>query len=717
MQTEHNAFISCPKGIEALLIEELEGLGGFTFGKQHIGGVLGQATLPALYRICLWSRLANRVLLQLAGTNVDSRDKLRAWLLTLDWEAHLSAEQSLHIRFFGELPGITHTQFGAQFVKDAIVDYFRERSGKRPNVDRDRPDLRFQLNVDHRQATLYLDLSGDSLHQRGYRKGVIAAPLKENLAAALLIRAQWPQIAAQGGALIDPMCGSGTFLTEAALIAADIAPGLLRERFGFSRWRQHDAAAWQQLVDEARSRRKHQLPPILGYDQDRRALGVADQHIAALNLGDDAPDVYVKALADWKKPTHLNLKPGLLIANPPYGIRLGQNEQPEQLASYYELLGRLWVEECPDWQAALITADEMLVKATRLYWRKQYTFFNGAIECQFYLFDLQRGLKDALPTSQQLIDSTDVDPFVQRLHKNQKRLAGWLKQQNIQCYRLYYADIPEFAVAVDIYHDWAVIQEYQPPKTIDAQKAELRLQAILRAIPGALNLPPEHVVLKHRQRQKGTTQYEKLGEARQLMEVREGDARLLVDLKSYLDTGLFLDHRPVRLKLAKLCKGKRFLNLFCYTAAATVHAALGGAEQSLSIDLSNTYLDWAERNFKLNQLDLRQHRLQRADVLTWLNDHHETYDVIFLDPPTFSNSKSMETILDIQRDHAGLIDRTMRCLDKDGVLIFSCNFRKFKLDPAVSSRYQVTDITDWSIPRDFQRPAKIHYCFEIRNIL
>lgn len=712
MQTEHSAFISCPKGIESLLIEELEGLGGFVFGKQRVGGVFGQATLPALYRICLWSRLANRVLLQLANAPVDSRDKLRAWLLTLDWETHLSAEQSLHIRFFGELPGITHTQFGAQFVKDAIVDWFRERRGARPGVDRDRPDLRFQLNVDRRQATLYLDLSGDSLHQRGYRRGVTTAPLKENLAAALLIRAQWPQIAAQGGALIDPMCGSGTFLTEAALIAADMAPGLLRERFGFTKWRQHDADAWRQLVDEAKARRKQQLPPILGYDRDRRALGVAEQHIAALNLGDDAPDIYIKALADWKKPTHRNLKPGLLIANPPYGVRLGENEQ---LKPYYELLGRKWAEECPDWQAALITADDTLVKATRLYWRKQYTFFNGAIECQFYLFDLHRGLKNALPTQQQLVDSIDVDAFVQRLHKNRKRLAGWIKQQNIDCYRLYYADIPEFAVAVDIYHDCAVVQEYQPPKTVDPQKAELRLQAILRATPGALNLPPDHVVLKHRQRQKGSAQYEKFGEARQLMEVREGDARLLVDLQSYLDTGLFLDHRPVRLKLNKLCAGKRFLNLFCYTAAATVHAALGGATHSLSVDLSNTYLDWAERNLKLNQLDLRRHRLQRADVLTWLDDHRDTYDVIFLDPPTFSNSKSMETVLDIQRDHAGLIEQTMRCLAKDGVLIFSCNFRKFKLDPAVTDRYRVTDITDWSIPRDFQRPSKIHHCFEIRH--
>ncbi|HEX7026802.1 MAG TPA: class I SAM-dependent methyltransferase, partial [Gammaproteobacteria bacterium] len=222
---------------------------------------------------------------------------------------------------------------------------------------------------------------------------------------------------------------------------------------------------------------------------------------------------------------------------------------------------------------------------------------------------------------------------------------------------------------------------------------------------------------KHRQRQKGSAQYEKLGEQRQLMEVREGNARLLVDLNSYLDTGLFLDHRPVRLKLAKLCAGKRLLNLFCYTAAATVHAALGGATNSLSVDLSNTYLDWAERNFKLNQLDMRKHTLLRADVLTWLNDHREQYDVIFLDPPTFSNSKSMETVLDIQRDHGEMIDQAMRCLAKDGVLIFSTNFRKFKLDPAVAERYNVNNITDWSIPRDFQRPAKIHYCFEIKHRL
>lgn len=709
--TEHAAFIACPKGVETLLADELAALGGFRVLKHRTGGLYGRAALETLYRICLWSRLANRVLLELDRRPVTDRAALRDWLLAIDWPAHMTADQSLHIRFFGALPDIQHTRYGAQFVKDAICDCFRERTGRRPAVDRDRPDLRFQVNIESRESALYLDLSGESLHRRGYRTGLTAAPLKENLAAALLIRARWPDIAAAGGPLIDPLCGSATLLTEAALMAGDIAPGLLREHFGFSQWRQHEADLWQSLVGEARARRDAgQCPPILGFDDDPRALGVARQHIGRLNLGEHAPRVERRPLSAWRRPPDLPAVPGLLISNPPYGERLAGAD----LEALYALMGRQWVNECPDWHAAFITADARLAKATRLYWSRRYKFFNGALECNLYIAELTRGLKDRLPTADEAADRVDVQPFVQRLHKNRKRLAGWLKQQAIECYRLYYADIPEFNAAVDIYGDWALVQEYRPPASVDAEKAEQRLNAMLRALPGALELPAERIVLKQRRRQKGKAQYEKHDDTPKPLQVREGAARLWVDLGPYLDTGLFLDHRPVRLKLARLCHDKTFLNLFCYTGAATVHAALGGARRSVSVDMSNTYLDWARRNFELNALDTARHERVRADVLEWLDAETGRFDVIFLDPPTFSNSKRMDDTLDIQRDHAGLIDAAMRRLADDGVLIFSTNFRRFRLDETVTGRYRVDDVTDWSIPRDFQRPGKIHHCFEIR---
>ena len=707
-------YISCPKGIESLLLNELQQLGGFSLHKQHIGGLSGEAELTTLYRICLHSRLANRVLLQLDNHEIHNKQQLRDWLLAIDWRAHMSAEQSLHIRFFGELPDIQHTQYGAQFAKDAIVDYFREHCGTRPGVDREQPDLRFQINIEHKHASLYLDLSGDSLHQRGYRRGVGAAPLKENLAAALLARAGWAEIAERGGALIDPLCGSGTLLTEAALIAARIAPGLLRTRFGFLCWKQHDTATWQGEVDEARGQVRTNIPPIVGYDEDARALGIAKQHIEQLGIHDNPPRVYRKSLTDWKKPSHVELIPGLLISNPPYGERVGNKAE---LPALYKQLGDKWVTECANWHAALFTSEPELMKAARVYWSKSYSFFNGSIPCRLYLLELNRGLKPELPTGSVVSGSGDIDiePFANRLRKNRQRLNGWLKQNRISCYRLYDADIPEFAIAVDLYNDWAVVQEYRPPARIDADQAAQRLHAVLQVLPQVLQIDPGHIVYKQRARQKGDQQYERLDASTHFLQVDENNLRLLVNLHSYLDTGLFLDHRPIRLKLAKICREKTLLNLFCYTAAATVHAAAGGALKTVSIDLSKTYIDWAKRNFALNKLDILRHQLIQADVLQWLDNHNERYDVVFLDPPTFSNSKRMQQTLDVQRDHTALIDVAMRHVANDGLLVFSCNFRKFKLDPDIQSRYEVTDITDWSIPRDFKRPGKIHYCFEIRH--
>lgn len=719
IMSTYSAYISCPKGIEPQLLDELHHIGGFTLGKQHIGGLSGEADLTTLYRMVLWSRLANRVLLQLSAASIDSKKGLQDWLSAQPWSEHLLPTQSLHIRFFGQLPGIQHSQYGAQFAKDVIVDYFRERFGQRPNVDKDNPDLRFQINIEKQRASLYIDLSGDSLHQRGYRRGITQAPLKENLAAALLLRAGWTDIAAKGGSLIDPLCGSGTFLTEAALIAANIAPGLLRQRFGFHGWKQHEHERWQNLIEEAQTQRRTLSNVILGYDSDKRALGVARQHIEALALNEQAPRVYGKSLQEWKKASHTELKPGLLIANPPYGERLGRDSD---LHTLYSTLGDKWQQEYPDWQAALFTSEEALAKSTRLYWHKRHQFFNGSIPCQLYLFDLAntRRREATSDNSTELLSRVntqgiDIEPFTRRLQKNRQRLKGWLKQNNITCYRLYYADIPEFAVAVDIYHDWALVQEYQAPKTIDEKKSRQRLAAVMQALPESLQLPAEHIVLKQRQQQKGKAQYEKLNEQKQWLTVNEGNARFHVDLHGYLDCGLFLDHRPLRIKLAKLCQGKRFLNLFCYTASATVHAACNGAFNSTSVDMSNTYLDWAQRNFALNNIDQKKHTVVRADIMEWLEQHQERYDVILLDPPTFSNSKRMQDKMDIQHDHIWLIQQAMRCLNKDGVLFFSCNFRKFKLDQSIQNIYKVKDITDWSIPRDFTRPGKIHYCFEIRH--
>lgn len=302
--------------------------------------------------------------------------------------------------------------------------------------------------------------------------------------------------------------------------------------------------------------------------------------------------------------------------------------------------------------------------------------------------------------------------FANRLQKNLKQLGKWARREKIECYRLYDADMPEYALAVDLYRDWVHVQEYAAPKSIDPAKAQVRLLDALAALPQALGIPSERIVIKRRERQGGKRQYERQNSEGRFMEVEEGGVRLLVNLTDYLDTGLFLDHRPMRLRLQREAAGKRFLNLFCYTATATVHAARGGARSTTSVDLSKTYLDWARRNLSLNGFSDKQ-KLVQSDVMEWLRADRGEYDLIFIDPPTFSNSKRMEGVFDVQRDQVELIDLAMTRLAKGGVLYFSNNFRKFELDPGLAARYQVEDISAQTLDPDFVRNPKIHRAWRI----
>jgi 23S rRNA (guanine2445-N2)-methyltransferase / 23S rRNA (guanine2069-N7)-methyltransferase len=305
--------------------------------------------------------------------------------------------------------------------------------------------------------------------------------------------------------------------------------------------------------------------------------------------------------------------------------------------------------------------------------------------------------------------------FADRVVKNRKQLSKWVKQENIQCYRIYDADMPEYAVAIDIYHDWLHVQEYAAPKTVDAEKAQRRLEEVMLALPQALQIPEARIVLKQRRQQTGKDQYQTHDEKGEYIQVEEGGCKLLVNLNDYLDTGLFLDHRPVRQKIQHLAQGKRFLNLFCYTGTATMHAVQGGAHNSLSVDMSATYLSWGKKNLALNGFSDQVHQFEQHDCMESIKHHKGEYDLIFLDPPTFSNSKKMIGVLDVQRDHAWMIHRVMDLLSEDGLLIFSTNYRRFELDDKVLQHNHVEDISDQTLDKDFSRNKKIHRCWEIRK--
>ncbi len=730
---QHHYFAACPKGIEGLLLKELADMGA-TDTRETVAGVYFEGDLELAYRACLWSRLANKILLPLAKVDVESGDELYKGAQEIPWAEHLSIDGSFVVDFIGTNKTIRNSQFGALRVKDAIVDSLRDSEDRRPSVDKQNPDIRINVRLSRGQAQISLDLSGSSLHRRGYRTQQGIAPMKENLAAALLLRANWPEIAKSGGALLDPMCGSGTLLIEAAMIAGDIAPGLERS-FGFEQWLMHDDDVWQNLLQEARSRRRvgldRELVEIRGYDANLHVIRAAESNVIQAKL-DDWIRVTRKELKDFVQPTHKTLKPGLVISNPPYGERLGDIESLKYLYAHF---GERLKEGFEGWQAAIFTGNTDLCRGTNLHSYKKYKFFNGTLPSELLLFNLEaknfmrvreRETGKALKLGEENL-TEGARMLANRLHKNMKQIAKWIKKEDISCYRLYDADMPEYSAAIDIYRGidgdtYAHVQEYAAPKSIDEDKAAKRFTEIQAAVPYALSLSPDNVSYKQRRRNKGTSQYEKLAgdDSKQALKIKEGGVQLEVDLWRYLDTGLFLDHRPVRLKIAALAKGARFLNLFCYTATASVHAAIAGAKFTLSVDMSHTYLAWAKRNYAINGMSESVNRLEQADCIQWLKDASangvkQQFDLIMLDPPSFSNSKRMLDVLDVQRDHVELIDDAMKLLAPGGTLIFSNNLRTFKLDSEALTGFALQDFSRASLDKDFQRNTKIHKCWLIKH--
>lgn len=711
--------VTCPRGLEELLSEELEALGAVPV-KSTVGAVNARADLTTAYRACLWSRLANRVILCLAREEgISTPEQLHEVAAAVPWEEHLPLSASLAVGFHGRSEAIRHTRFGAQTVKDGVVDRLQARGLPRPSVDLEQPDLRCYASLHRGRLVVGIDLSDVSLHRRGYRRDVGHAPLKENLAAALLVRAGWPELARRGAALVDPLCGAGTLLIEAAMMAADMAPGLARDRFGFHGWAGHDEATWRELKREAEARasigRKRCRSRFYGFDQSPAALAAAKAN--AMRAGIPALiELRGAGLAELACPQGLEgVSEGLVITNPPYGERLG--ELPE-LVTLYALLGERVRAAFPGWQLAVFTGNPDLGHRIGLRAHKQYALRNGPLEAKLLLMavpERQDGQAAATPAR-----SPGAQMFANRLEKNRRRLKKWLKRSGEQCYRLYDADMPEYAIAVDVYADWVHVQEYAAPKSVDADQAQKRLFEALTVIPEVLEVAPTRVVVKRRQRQSGRAQYEKQAATGERFEVREGPARLWINLRDYLDTGLFLDHRPVRRMLGEMAAGRRFLNLFCYTGAATVQAALGsgeagGAMESVSVDLSNTYLQWARDNFALNRLDPGRHRVVREDCLRWLERASAEFDLIFMDPPTFSNSKKMEETLDIQRDHGRLVRLAMARLAPGGTLVFSNNQRRFTLGADLAEHYAVDDISARTFDPDFQRNPDLHHVFLIRH--
>jgi 23S rRNA (guanine2445-N2)-methyltransferase / 23S rRNA (guanine2069-N7)-methyltransferase len=301
-----------------------------------------------------------------------------------------------------------------------------------------------------------------------------------------------------------------------------------------------------------------------------------------------------------------------------------------------------------------------------------------------------------------------------RLDKNHRKLRLWLSRERVSCFRVYDCDIPELQLTVDVYIEkrgpthavlaWFEGGPAKPPGWLEAMRDEVARR---------LRTEPSRIHVKVRARQEGDKQYERLDATSRRMVVEEGGSSLLVNLDDYLDTGLFLDHRPTRMRIRAESSGRDVLNLFAYTGAFSVHAAAGGARSTTTVDLSQTYLDWARSNLDLNGFPSTRHAIFRADVLSWLDETRETFDLVVVDPPTFSNSKRMDGVFDVQRDHGRLLEKVARVTRPGGIVYFSTNFRKFKPTPEAFEGFRdVTEISETSVPPDF-RDRKIHRAWRL----
>jgi 23S rRNA (guanine2445-N2)-methyltransferase / 23S rRNA (guanine2069-N7)-methyltransferase len=695
------------KGLDELLKLEIQQILG---DERHIQLTPGQCrlsvTLEELYTLNLHTRIANRVLLVLTSGTVNDAEDIYRLTQEVNWPQQFDVNSAFAVRFNGVNKEIRNTQFGGLKVKDAIVDQFNDHLGRRPDVSRQDPDVQIHARLRRDKLDICIDFSGTSLHMRGYREQAGDAPLKEQVAAAVLMRSNWTKNTNK--CLLDPMCGSGTIVIEAALIASNTPPNLHRFHWGFEHFLGHDKALWQAVKDKAAAAIVTPPAKIYGFDISTTVLDMARENAQASGMARYIEFKQCDALQAQVKEDD-----GYLVSNPPYGERLGDYVG---LLPLFDGLGKHFKTHFANWHVSLLSSDPQLLKALKLRANKRYAMNNGKLECVVANYHLN---EDNLANFEDL-GNLPAEEFANRLVKNQKRLQKWLKRENIEAYRIYDADLPDYNFAIDVYNTWVIVQEYAAPKSLPEAVAKERLQQALLRIPRILNCPSQQIVVKQRAKQSGTNQYQKQSNSGKRITVNEYGAKFLINPADYLDVGLFLDHRTTRQMFAAKSKHKHVLNLFCYTGSVSVHAALHGAKSVTSVDMSRTYINWAKDNFELNNIQ-GTHVFEQADCLEWLSSRAQSqlpkFDAIFIDPPSFSNSKRMDDTWDVQRDHIALIKNAFACLQDGGFVYFSNNLRKFKLDQDSLDGLGIkaTDLGRKTLPEDFSRNPKIHHCWELKR--
>ncbi len=711
-------------GLESVVARELTDLGY----EPHItqpGRIEFEGDIAAIIRANLWLRTSDRVLIKVGQFQAEDFDALFEGAKQLPWLDWLGPDAAVLVDGRSIRSKLSSVPAIQRATKRAIVDSLKAGLGV-TELPESGPRYRVEVALLNDQATFTLDTSGAGLHRRGYRDLSATAPLRETLAAALVLLSFWEPTRP----LVDPFCGSGTIPIEAAMIGRNIAPGLDRT-FDAEAWPQLPAELWQQARTEAQSKARPTLAErIVGYDIDGKVLSLARHHAARAGVGEDV-HFQQGAFADLSSKRQF----GCIITNPPYGKRLGEDRE---IITLYRSMPKV-LRQFPTWSHFILTAFPDFEQILDQQADRRRKLYNGRIECTYYQFhgpppervvtreknetqpgdaQVRRATRPAevVPVFGGLPEGTErqVQEFANRLKKRARHLRKW-PSRGITCYRLYEKDVPDVPLAVDWYDGRLHIVEFERPNEHTAAQHWDWRDRMIKAAAEALEIDPEQVYYKDKPKQRGLTQHEKVDASGETIIVTEAGLKFEVNLHDFIDTGLFLDHRQTRAMVRNEAQGKRFLNLFGYTGSFTVYAAAGGAAETTTVDLSNTYLDWAEHNLKLNGLAGNRHQMVRSDAMNFLSSsrYAATYDLAVVDPPTFSNSKGLERDWDVQKDHAELLQRLIARMARQGVIYFSTNYRRFKLDEqALAGLVDIREISKQTVPEDF-RNKRIHRCWRM----
>ena len=766
-------------GLEAVVARELAAL-GYESKTVQPGRMLFDGTEEAICQANIWLRAADRVLVRIGSFEATDFGQLFDGTCALPWEEWIPADAEFPVNGRSIKSQLSSVPACQKIVKKAIVERLKKAHGVEL-LEETGPRVTIEVALLKDLVTLTVDTSGVGLHKRGYRTLAGRAPLKETLAAAMVMLSYWrPE-----KQLVDPFCGTGTIPIEAAMIGRNMAPGLHRQ-FAAESWPRIPAELWQAAREQAHRAARPSLPVrIIGYDIDEEALSLARYHAKQAGVADDV-HFQQHDFADLTSKKDY----GCVIGNPPYGQRMGEQEEVKELyRAMPEVLRRL-----KTWSHYILTSHPHFEELVGQKANRRRKLYNGRIECTYFQFHgpkpgtrLADPLKPTPPpvaaeveqaqpepvepiepqsreiqppepqtpepqtpapqaTEPQATEPQPVEPplertpptkpkrpiarpafggllpessrqaeeFRNRLKKRAHHLRRLPTRQGITCFRLYERDMPEVPLIIDRYEDYLHITEYERPHDRSAAEHADWLDLMVRTAGEVLGIPPENVFMKSRTRQRGKTQHERYASERRIVEVSEGGLKFRVNLSDYVDTGLFLDHRITRSMVRDAAGGKRFLNLFAYTGAFSVYAAAGGAVSTTSVDLSNTYLDWARENMALNGFDQPVHRFVRDDAMGFLEHHgeYEAYDLAVVDPPTFSNSKKTEHFWDVQRDHVKVLNRLLELMTPGGVIFFSTNFRRFKFAETAVRAANIREISRQTVPPEF-RNQRIHRCWRI----